>query len=134
MYKIWFLRFLRLFIAIVFFQTLFFKFSGAEESVFIFSMLGVEPWGRIGAGITELIVVFLMIFPKTVGLGALMGLGTMAGALLTHIFVIGINVKNDDGLLFFLALICFFSSGILLYFEKINLLNVVNSILQRKNK
>ncbi len=86
-------------------QTLFFKFSGAEESVYIFSKLGVEPYGRIGSGVIELIASILILIPRTTLLGALIGFGTMSGALLSHLFVLGISVKNDGGELFALAVI-----------------------------
>ena len=42
---------LRLVPAIILLQTLYFKFSAAPESVFIFEQLGLEPWGRIGLGV-----------------------------------------------------------------------------------
>ena len=45
---------LRLIVAVILLQTLFFKFSAAKESVYIFSTLGMEPWGRIGSGVFEL--------------------------------------------------------------------------------
>src|SRR5712672_4020652 len=72
---------LRLLAAVIMLQTLFFKFSGAEESVYIFSQLGIEPWGRIGTGIAELIASILILIPRTTPLGALLGLGIMSGAL-----------------------------------------------------
>jgi hypothetical protein len=97
----------RLIAAGILLQTLYFKFTGAEESVYIFSKLGMEPVGRIGAGIAELIVSILLLYPKTAWLGALGGVGILAGAILSHLFVLGISVKDDGGLLFFLALIAF---------------------------
>lgn len=87
-------------------QTLYFKFSGAEESVELFTQLGVEPWGRIGTGILELIASILMIVPSTVWIGSLLSIGLMAGAILSHILVIGI-VRNDGGQLFAYALVVF---------------------------
>jgi hypothetical protein len=98
---------LRLIAAGILLQTLYFKFTGAEESVYIFSTLGMEPVGRIGSGIAELIVSILLLYPKTAWLGALGGMGILAGAILSHLFVLGISVKDDGGLLFFLALIAF---------------------------
>lgn len=89
-------------------QTLFFKFSGAEESVYIFTKLGAEPYGRIGSGIVELVASVLILIPRTTLIGALLGAGTMFGALLSHLFVLGISVQNDGGELFILALVTFF--------------------------
>lgn len=95
----------RLLSALIMLQTLFFKFTGAEESVYIFSKLGIEPWGRIASGIMELIASILLFVPALVWLGALLGCGIMAGAILSHITILGISVMDDHGYLFFLACI-----------------------------
>jgi len=92
---------------VILLQTLYFKFTGAPESVYIFSTLGIEPFGRIGSGIVELIASILILIPRTTLLGALLGLGTMLGAILSHLFVLGIVVQNDGGTLFILAIITF---------------------------
>ena len=86
-------------------QTLFFKFTGAEESKYIFSRLGVEPWGRIGTGVLELIAVFLLLTPRTAVYGAVLALGLMGGAIMTHLTKLGIEVQGDGGLLFILAVV-----------------------------
>jgi len=99
-------------------QTLYFKFTAADESVYIFSTLGMEPYGRIGSGIVELIASILILIPRTTLLGALLGLGTMFGAILSHLFVLGIVVQNDNGTLFILALITFLCCAILIYSNK----------------
>jgi uncharacterized membrane protein YphA (DoxX/SURF4 family) len=93
--------------AVILLQTLFFKFTGAEESVYIFSRLGVEPVGRIGSGVLELITGVLLLIPRTAWAGALLGLGIMAGAILSHLTVLGIAVRGDGGQLFAYALITF---------------------------
>lgn len=104
---------LRLLAALIMLQTLFFKFSGAEESVYIFSQLGIEPWGRIGTGIAELIASILILIPRTTPLGALLGLGIMSGALLFHLTKLGIVVRDDHGQLFIYAVLVFISCLIL---------------------
>ncbi len=104
---------LRILAAIILLQTLFFKFSGAEESVYIFSKLGMEPWGRIGSGIIELIASILLLIPRTTAIGAVLGLGVMSGALFFHLTRLGIVVKDDHGQLFAYALLVFFSCAIL---------------------
>ena len=96
---------LRIVAAGILLQTLFFKFSGAAESIYIFSKLGMEPYGRIGSGIAELIAAVLILIPKTSWMGALAAAGIMTGAILSHLFVLGIGVKGDGGLLFALAVI-----------------------------
>lgn len=95
---------LRLMVAIIFFQTLFFKFTGAPESVYIFNALGVEPWGRYLMGAFEAIAAVLILVPKSVAIGALVAVGLMGGALFTHLTKLGIAVQGDRGLLFVLAL------------------------------
>ena len=90
---------------IILLQTLYFKFTGASESVYIFTTLGIEPFGRIGSGVVELIASILILIPRTTLLGALLALGTMLGAIFSHLFVLGIVVQNDGGTLFALAII-----------------------------
>ena len=90
--------------AIILAQTLFFKFSGATESVALFTKLGVEPFGRYGAGIMELITVILLLIPRKAWLGAIFGIMTMTGAILAHLTILGIESNGDGGYLFFLAL------------------------------
>lgn len=109
---------LRIIAAVILFQTLFFKFTGAEESIYIFSTLGIEPYGRIISGIAELIAVILILIPRTTLLGAIMSAGVMSGAILSHIFVLGIEVKNDGGTLFILAVITLICSSILIFLYK----------------
>jgi uncharacterized membrane protein YphA (DoxX/SURF4 family) len=101
---------LRLAAAGILLQTLFFKFSGAKESVYIFSALGVEPWGRWASGVFELVASVLLLIPVTQAFGAVMAAGLMAGALLSHAFVLGVVVEDDGGLLFGLALLVFTAS------------------------
>ena len=101
---------LKLIAAVIMLQTLYFKFSGAEESVYIFSQLGMEPYGRIGIGVLELIASFLILWPKTTVYGAVLAMGLMAGALLSHFTKLGIEVKGDGGQLFIYALLVFISS------------------------
>ena len=103
---------------IILLQTLYFKFTGAEESVYIFQTLGIEPFGRIGSGVVELIASILILIPRTTLLGALLGLGTMLGAIFSHIFVLGIEVQNDGGTLFILAVITLLSCLLLVYAER----------------
>ncbi len=106
---------LRIVAAAILLQTLFFKFTGAEESVYIFSTLGAEPWGRIGSGIAELIASVMLLVPRTAWMGALMAMGIMAGAILSHLFVLGIEVQGDGGLLFFLGIVVFVAAAITLW-------------------
>lgn len=96
---------LRLIAAIIMLQTLYFKFSGAEESVYIFTTIGMEPWGRIGIGVMELVASILILIPFTSVLGAGLGIGLMFGAMFFHLTKLGIEVMNDGGQLFYLALI-----------------------------
>ncbi len=108
----------KLLAVIILVQTLYFKFTGAEESVYIFTTLGAEPYGRIGSGVIELIASILILIPRTTLLGALLGLGTMFGAIVSHVFILGIAVKNDGGTLFVLAAITFTCCALLIWQHK----------------
>jgi len=111
----------RLVVAVILFQTLFFKFTGAEESRYIFSTVlspELEAFGRIGSGVVELIAVILLVIPSTVWLGAVLSLGTISGAILSHLTELGIEVKGDGGLLFGLALTVFISSVVVLVIHR----------------
>ena len=112
----WTSRALRVVIAVILLQTLFFKFTAAPESVYIFSTLGMEPWGRIGSGIFELIASILLLVPATVTLGALMALAATGSAILFHLTRLGIALTavDDHGELFALAIVVVICSSILL--------------------
>ena len=113
-----FIWIIKLIAVIILVQTLFFKFTGAEESVYIFTKLGIEPLGRIGSGVVELIASILILIPRTTLVGALLAAGTMMGALVSHLFVLGIEVQNDGGTLFTLAIITLICCLILVYNQK----------------
>lgn len=115
--------------AIIMLQTLYFKFSAAPESVYIFSTLGIEPWGRIGSGIGELIASVLILIPSKRWLGALLGLGIISGAILAHLTKLGIEVMDDGGYLFILAIIVFIACGICFYLEKLKWKPIYNQAL-----
>jgi putative oxidoreductase len=105
---------MRLTVAGILLQTLFFKFTGAAESVFIFQTLGAEPYGRIASGVAELIAAVLILMPATVPLGALLSLGVISGAIVSHLTILGIEIMGDGGLLFALALMVFVGSAVVL--------------------
>jgi putative oxidoreductase len=109
---------LRLIAAAILLQTLFFKFTGAPESIYIFTKVGAEPWGRIGSGVVELIASVLLLYPRTTWLGAVIALGVMAGAIFSHLTVLGIDVQGDGGLLFGLAVTVFVCASALLFLER----------------
>ena len=102
----------RIVAAAILLQTLFFKFTGAEESIYIFTKVGMEPWGRYASGAAELIAAVLLLTPRFTWAGALLSLGVISGALASHFTVLGIVVKNDGGLLFGLAVAVFVCSAI----------------------
>jgi hypothetical protein len=122
---------LRILAALILLQTLFFKFSGAAESVYIFSVIGMEPWGRIGTGILELIAAVLILYPRTTAIGSLLGLGLMAGALFFHVTKLGIAVQGDGGQLFIYALLVFISCAILLVIFHKDLLMNISKIINK---
>lgn len=97
--------------AVIMGQTLFFKFTGAPETIELFTMLGMEPFGRYGTGIAELVASILLLIPATAPLGGLLGIGLMVGAIFSHLTVLGINFNNDGGSLFALAVITLLTSA-----------------------
>jgi hypothetical protein len=116
--------------AIILLQTLYFKFTAQPESVYIFTKLGLEPYGRIGSGIFELIAGILLLVPKTRVYGSILGLGVISGALLSHLFVLGFEVQNDGGALFFLALTVFCCCLFILISERKEVINILNKRLK----
>ncbi|MGZ3724311.1 MAG: DoxX family membrane protein [Pseudobdellovibrio sp.] len=118
-----FILLLRLIAAGILLQTLYFKFSGAPESVYIFQSLHAEPYGRWFAGVSELIASVLLLVPATQIFGALMAIGIMAGAILSHLFVLGIVVQNDGGLLFGLALVVTVCSALIVILKRKEILS-----------
>ncbi|MCW7462151.1 DoxX-like family protein [Leptospira limi] len=128
---LWIRQLVKLAVGVIFLQTLFFKFSAADESVYIFSKLGVEPWGRIGSGIIELLIVLMFCIPRIVWLGAMFGFFTMMGAIFAHIFFIGIEVSQDHGLLFSLAIINLIGCSLLLYTDRERLLKILDQLKKK---
>src|SRR5215813_7674231 len=111
---------MRIMVAAILLQTLFFKFTGAKESIYIFSTLGAEPWGRIGSGIVELVASILLLLPRTAALGALLTFGTACGAIFSHITKLGIKLTavDDHGELFALACLVLIGSAIVLLLRR----------------
>jgi hypothetical protein len=108
----------QLVVAAILAQTLFFKFTAAPESVYIFSTLGLEPWGRIGSGLAELVAVVLLLVPATAALGGLVALGVIAGAIASHLGPLGIEVQGDGGLLFTLACVVLAASALVVWLRR----------------
>jgi hypothetical protein len=106
--------------AIILLQTLFFKFTAAKESVYIFTTVGMEPWGRIGSGVVELIASILLLLPSTVAIGALLSLGVISGAIFFHLTKLGIALPEvcDHGELFALAVTVFVCSFLVLVMHR----------------
>ncbi|MBI1221144.1 MAG: DoxX family protein [Bacteroidetes bacterium] len=104
--------------ALILFMTLFYKFTGAEESIYIFTTMGMEPWGRYFSGVVELVAGIILLLPRFRHVGALLAFGMMAAALLSHLFVLGIEVQGDGGLLFDYAIVVFLCSAIILYINR----------------
>lgn len=122
---------LRVAVAIIFLQTLYFKFTAHPDSVYIFSMLGVEPFGRIGVGIAELITAVLILLPGTKILGLFMSIGIIGGAIFSHLLVLGMEVEGDSGGLFTLALIVLFACIVLFIFHRNEVKVLIQNILRK---
>jgi|SRR5688572_15891741 putative oxidoreductase len=118
----------RLVAAIIMVQTLYFKFSGASESVYIFSTIGMEPWGRIGVGVMELVASILLLVGSTAWVGAALALGLMLGAISMHVTRLGIEVQGDGGYLFFLAVAVSMCSIVVLTLNRNNIATLLSRL------
>jgi len=106
---------LRIVVAIILIQTLRFKFTAHPDSVYIFESVGLEPVGRIGSGVVELIASILLLIPRTIWAGALITMGVMGGAIMMHLTLLGIEVKEDGGVLFITGVVTFVLAAIILF-------------------
>ena len=88
-------------------ETLFFKFTAAPESVFIFKKMGTEPWMRWVQGVWELLASIGLLLPRWRWAGAILTTGAMSAAILSHLTWLGYAVQGDHGLLFCMALVTF---------------------------
>ncbi len=121
--------------AVILLQTLFFKFTAAPESIYIFTKLGtfihsyvpiasigmVEVSARIGSGMMELIAAVLLLTPRFVWAGAVLAMVATGGAIVSHLTFLGIEVQGDKGLLFFLAIAVFVTSAIALFLHRMQI-------------
>ncbi|MFK7900192.1 MAG: DoxX family membrane protein [Cyclobacteriaceae bacterium] len=114
--------------AAILIQTLYFKFTGHPDSMYIFTQMGMEPWGRITMGVIELFAGVLLVIPVLSWLGAGLSLGIMTGAIFSHLGPLGIDVQEDGGFLFALALITFVCSAIVVYQEKNRVLRAFQQV------
>ncbi|MBI3477372.1 MAG: DoxX family protein [Acidobacteria bacterium] len=122
----------RIIAAVILLQTLFFKFTAAPESVYIFTKLGeflhgylsfvpvafAEQWGRIGSGMLELIAAILLLTPRFAWAGSLLAIAATTGAIVSHLTFLGIEVQGDKGLLFALAVTVVVTSAVALYLHR----------------
>jgi len=88
-------------------ETLFFKFTAAPESVYIFNKMGTEPWMRWVQGIWELLASIGLLWPRMRWAGGILTTGAMAAAILSHLTWLGFAVQSDHGLLFGMACVTF---------------------------
>ncbi|OYW78180.1 MAG: hypothetical protein B7Z37_00645 [Verrucomicrobia bacterium 12-59-8] len=118
--------------AVIMGQTLFFKFSGAPEPIYIFTTLGAEPYGRWLAGVSELVAVVLLLWPTMAGVGALLGVGVMSGALLAHLTTkLGIELLGDGGLLFSLGVVVWIACAVIVFIRRNQLMAQAKTLRQR---
>lgn len=128
-----FLFLLKLMITLIVGQTLFFKFSGASESIYIFSTLGIEPWGRFLLGTMELLSIILLWIPKTTLYALILILGMMSGAIASHLFILGIQIMGDGGELFILGLVTWLASAVLLFSRREEIQTLGRELLAKKH-
>lgn len=109
---------IRVVIAIILLQTLRYKFTGHTDSIYIFTKIGLEPFGRIGIGVLELIAAILILVPRTIWVGSLLSIGIISGALFLHVSQLGIEINKDGGTLFYMAVSIFTLSCLVLWNER----------------
>ena len=112
---------------------LIFKFTAHPQSVKLFTELGMEPWGRIGTGIFELVASLLILIPRTTYIGAVLGLGLMSGAIYFHLTKLGI-IFDGDAVLFIYAAIVFVCCAILLVIYRKNLFTLLEVLVRKPSK
>ena len=88
-------------------ETLFFKFTGSKESVYIFQKMGTEPWMRWIQGIWELLASLCLLTPPLRWMGGILTTGAMSAAILSHMTWLGYSILGDHGLLFCMAITTF---------------------------
>lgn len=76
-------------------QTLFYKFSGASETVALFEVLGMGAAGRYGTALMELVAVVLLLVPRTAWAGGLVALGVISGAIMSHLTTLGVSIDAE---------------------------------------
>lgn len=126
-------RILRIIIACIYVQTLYFKFSAHPDSVYIFSKIGMEPYGRIGLGVVELLTAVLLLIPSTKTWGALVSLSIISGAIFLHLGPIGIEVQGDSGKVFYLALLVFLCSLAVAFIHRQEVQNLWHRFFAKKD-
>lgn len=109
---------LSLIAAIILLQSLYFKFTAQPESIYIFTRVGMEPYGRIGSGIVELVAGVFLLLPRFRVYGAVLTLGVISGAIFFHLTTLGIEVQGDSGQLFYYALVVFFCALTILMLKR----------------
>ena len=131
---------LAIFVAIVFVQSLFFKFTNSFETIHIFTTIGdwmgsiglpafiasgFAAWGGYTVGSIELIASVLLIIRRTQSLGALIGFVIISGAIFFHLFTpLGVSVvideagNRDGGQLFTLAVGVFVSTILIMWLRR----------------
>jgi putative oxidoreductase len=123
----------RIIAAFIMSQTLYFKFTGAAESVYIFSKIGMEPVGRIGTGVGELIASALLLIPATCWVGAILAIVLMSGAIFFHLTILGVEIMNDGGQLFYYGISVMACAVIILLIHRKSVRKFVNLRLIRKD-
>jgi putative oxidoreductase len=107
-------------------ETLFFKFTGAPESKYIFSKMGTEPWMRWGQGMWELLASVGLMWPRMRWAGGILTVGAMSAAILSHLTWLGFSVQGDHGLLFGMALVTFTSGFIVMMIHRYSIPNYMS--------
>src|SRR5712671_2507154 len=98
----------------------FLKLSGNPQLVALFEAIGLGQWFRYLTGSLEVAGAILLLIPRTSGLGALMLVGVMAGAVVTHLFIVGGSP--------FMAVVLLIVTGVITWGRRQRTLNLARKI------
>ena len=83
------------------------KLSGNEQMVGMYETIGIGQWFRYLTGAIEVTSAILLLIPRFSGIGALILIPTMIGAILTHLFIVGGSPLVPIVLLVIMAIIAY---------------------------
>jgi len=90
------------------------KLSSSPGAIQLFTGLGLEPYGRLLLGATEIFAALLIVYPPTMKYGAVLGVILMSGVILIHLTKLGIALGGDYSF-FIMGIVAFCCSAALIW-------------------